>query len=194
MRNEDKNYGGTREKLILAGLEELNEYGLHNFSSRRVAKKCGVSSAAPYKHFKDTHAFIAEILQYINDQYFARQKQTLERFAEYDSRRQLLESALDYIRFLVENPQFRRIITQNYRGSDEEFQALRGSLSVPIYRIMARYCRDVDMRSDVRRRKTFLFRSIIYGAAMSFDNGEMAYNEENMAMVSELLDREFTLP
>ena len=52
----------TREALILAGLEELNEYGIQHFSTRRVAKACGMSCAAPYKHFKDSHEFIAEIL------------------------------------------------------------------------------------------------------------------------------------
>ena len=51
----------TREALILAGLEELNEYGIQHFSTRRVAKACGMSCAAPYKHFKDSHEFIAAI-------------------------------------------------------------------------------------------------------------------------------------
>ena len=50
----------TREQLILAGVEELNRYGIRGFSTRRVAKQCGVSCAAPYKHFKDTHEVIAE--------------------------------------------------------------------------------------------------------------------------------------
>ena len=45
----------TRDRLIQAGLEELNQYGVQHFSTRRVAKVCGVSCAAPYKHFKDTH-------------------------------------------------------------------------------------------------------------------------------------------
>ena len=68
---------GTRERLILAGVEELNAYGVQHFSTRRVAKACGVSCAAPYKHFKDTHAFIAEILGYINRQYDAEQRVVL---------------------------------------------------------------------------------------------------------------------
>ena len=63
----------TREALILAGLEELNEYGIQHFSTRRVAKACGMSCAAPYKHFKDSHEFIAEILGYINRLYDAEQ-------------------------------------------------------------------------------------------------------------------------
>ena len=63
----------TREALILAGLEELNEYGIQHFSTRRVAKAFGMSCAAPYKHFKDSHEFIAEILGYINRLYDAEQ-------------------------------------------------------------------------------------------------------------------------
>jgi AcrR family transcriptional regulator len=59
---ENENQGGTREQLIRAGLQELNEYGIQNFSTRRVAKRCGVSCATPYKHFKDTQEFIAAIL------------------------------------------------------------------------------------------------------------------------------------
>lgn len=76
---ENRRGKSTRETLILAGLEELNEYGVQHFSTRRVAKACGVSCAAPYKHFKDSHEFIAEILGYINRQYDAEQRVVLEK-------------------------------------------------------------------------------------------------------------------
>ena len=48
-----------REELILAGIEEINIHGANDFSVRRVAEACHVSSAAPYKHFKDKKEFIA---------------------------------------------------------------------------------------------------------------------------------------
>ena len=50
------------------------------------------------------------------------------------------------------------------------------------------------MPPDVRKRKTFIVRSIIYTAAMFFDNGELEYNEENMQMMHDMLEREFDLP
>lgn len=62
-----------------------------------MAKKCGVSCAAPYKHFKDTKEFIAQILNYINQMYNERQKKTLQKYAHCDSRTQLLQVSLDYI-------------------------------------------------------------------------------------------------
>lgn len=195
MDNDSQNSGGnTREQLILAGLEELNRHGIQNFSTRRVAKKCKVSCAAPYKHFEDTQAFIAEIFGYMNRMYYEQQKKTLEKYANCDSKKQLLEVSLDYIRFLVEHPEFRRVIMQNYKDCGEEYRCLRGQLSVETYRVVSRYCEDVHMPDDVRKRKTFIIRSIIYGAAFFFDNGELAYTEENMNMVAAMLEREFDLP
>ena len=192
----EKTNGGkdTRALLIQAGLEELNEYGVAHFSSRRVAKKCGVSSAAPYKHFKDVDAFIAAILEHIIEKYYTRLEKVLETYADCDSGRQLVEVALDYIRFLTEYPEFRRVIMQNYRFSDQKFQDLWGNISIQIYRVAARYSRDVNMPPEVQRRKTFMIRSIIYGAAMFIDQGTMPRGEESMDLARAMLERELDLP
>jgi hypothetical protein len=106
----------------------------------------------------------------------------------------LLQVSLDYLRFLTEYPELRRVIMQNFKDCDPAFRSLRGQLSYQLYKVVARYCRDVNMPDDVRKRKTFLVRSILYGAALFFDNGEMEYNQENMDMVAAMLDREFDLP
>lgn len=185
---------GTRERLILAGVEELNAYGVQHFSTRRVAKACGVSCAAPYKHFKDTHAFIAEILGYINRQYDAEQHVLLEKYEDASAREQLVQVSLHYIRFLTEHPAFRRIVMQNFQNCDEEYRVLRGQMSIKTYEVVSRYCAEVKMSPEVRKRKTFIVRAIIYSAALFFDNGELEYNEENMEQVRALLEREFDLP
>lgn len=185
---------GTRERLILAGVEELNAYGVQHFSTRRVAKACGVSCAAPYKHFKDTHAFIAEILGYINRQYDAEQHVLLEKYKDASAREQLVQVSLHYIRFLTEHPAFRRIVMQNFQNCDEEYRVLRGQMSIKTYEVVSRYCAEVKMSPEVRKRKTFIVRAIIYSAALFFDNGELKYNEENMEQVRALLEREFDLP
>ena len=118
----------------------------------------------------------------------------LATYADCDSRRQLVEVALDYIRFLTEYPEFRRVIMQNYRFSDQKFQDLWGNISIQIYRVAARYSRDVNMPPEARRRKTFMIRSIIYGAAMFIDQGTMPRGEESMDLVRAMLERELDLP
>lgn len=184
----------TREQLILAGLDELNEYGIRHFSTRRVAKRCGVSCATPYKHFTDSHEFIAEIFGYINGLYLAQQEALLHRVRELSTREQLVEVSVNYIRFLTDYPVFRRIIMQNFQACDEEYRVLRGKLSTRTYEVVSRYCEEVGMPEDVRKRKTFIVRAIIYSAALFFDNGELEYTEENIQKVRELLEREFDLP
>lgn len=184
----------TRDLLIRAGLEELSEYGAAHFSSRRVAKKCGVSSAAPYKHFKDVDAFIAAILKHVITTYSARQEELLEAFADCDSRRQLLEVALDYIRFLTEYPEVRRALMQSSRYSGPEYQNLQGNISIQIYRVAARYSRDINLSPEARRRKTFMIRSIIYGAAAFIDQGSMPRGEESIELAKAMLERELDLP
>lgn len=186
--------GGMREKLILAGVDEINEFGIRNFSTRRVAKRCGVSCAAPYKHFKDSHEFIAEIFGYMNGIYEQRQREVIGRYAACGTQTLLIEISLEYIRFLVEHPEFRRIVMQRFDDCGEEYRCLRGRLSEKTYEIVSRYCREVGMPEEVRRRKTFIVRAVIYSAAMFFDNGELEYSEKSMETVRALLVREFELP
>ena len=76
---------------------------------------------------------------------------------------------------------------------DKEFSVLRGKLSKPTYMLVSKYCEEVHMPSDVRRRKTFVVRSLIYGASLMFDNGELEYNDDNMNFVAYSIDREFDL-
>ena len=55
-----KEYVDTKSALIRAGLKELRENGYNNFSIRRVAADCGISCAAPYRHFKNKGEFVLE--------------------------------------------------------------------------------------------------------------------------------------
>ena len=58
-----------RERLILAGIQEIEARGIQNFSMRQVANACGVSCAAPYKHFQDKNDLILSIVLYIQQQW-----------------------------------------------------------------------------------------------------------------------------
>ena len=60
--------------------------------------------------------------------------------------------------------------------------------------MVLKYCKQVGMPIEVRERKLYVVRSLIYGAALMFDNKEMRYNESNLQYVREMIDREFDLP
>ena len=183
----------VRDQLILEGIRELNEYGYQDFSVRRIAATCQLSCAAPYKHFKDKHSFVAAIVEYIGEQWRQRQEALVQRFPG-STRRQLVEISVDYVRFLVENPYFRSTIMLRDDDFDKEFARPKGRLSPLAGELVIRYCAEAGMPEDVRHFKLYVVRSLIYGAALMFDNGEMAYTEENLRLVWEAIDREFTIP
>ncbi|NCB74314.1 MAG: TetR/AcrR family transcriptional regulator [Clostridia bacterium] len=183
----------VREQLILAGIEEINQYGLQGFSVRRIAAKCGVSCAAPYKHFEDRQSYFAAIIEYINGLWHDRQKAILTEVPD-NTRKHLVEISLDYVRFLVENPHFRSIIMLKDEGFDSVYQNMRGQLSELSRGLIIRHCEEANIPENIAKRKIYIIRSLIYGAALMFDNGEMAYNDENMGFVEYSIDREFDLP
>lgn len=183
---------GIRERLLLAGIDDINKNGVQDFSVRRVAGACGVSCAAPYKHFEDKPAFLAAIVDYIDSLWKARKEKVLKKYPT-GSRRQLAEVSLEYVRFLVENPHFRSIIM----GKDDEFDLRRGrakgQVSGLTQSLIEDYCRSTGMPEQTKRLKTYVVRSLIFGAAFMFDSGELEYNEENMSLVAYAIEREFDL-
>lgn len=54
-------HGNLREALIAAALELIGDRGPAGFTFAEVARSAGVSTAAPYRHFRDRNALIAEI-------------------------------------------------------------------------------------------------------------------------------------
>ncbi len=59
--NDNYHHGDLKNALIQAGIEILSKEGMQALSLRNVAKKAGVSHAAPYAHFTDKQALVAAI-------------------------------------------------------------------------------------------------------------------------------------
>ena len=183
----------NREALIDAGIAEINLRGLTGFSMRHAAEVCGVSCAAPAKHFGDKNGFIAAIIKKLIKQWHDIQRDIVEQSGG-DIRKALVESCVEYVKFLVENPHFISIITVRDEEFDSVYRDMRFELSYATGRMVLKYCKQVGMPVEVRNRKLYVVRSLIYGAALMFDNHEMKYNEKNLQFVRESVDREFDLP
>ena len=192
METERRKEGlSARERLILSGIAEIEENGLQDFSIRRVAEACGVSCAAPYKHFKNRQEFVEAIIEYVYERW-GEQRERLAAEAPEDKRRQLVKISVGFVRFLHENPSFRSIIM--LRDSDAEGGApMLLRLTEGSREIVRQYCAEVGMAPEVRRRKVFVVRSLIYGAALMLDSGELPDDEAGFAMAEAMIEREFDL-
>ena len=184
--------GSIKEKLIHEGLREIADNGVQGFSMRRVASVCGVSCAAPYKHFRDKEEFFAALVDYIAGIWQERQEAVLANCPS-DNRSRLVAISVEYVRFLVENPHVRSLIMTQYTKFDEVYSNMRSRMSIKSSRILAEYCREVGMPPQVYRRKIMVVRSLIFGAALLFDSGELEYNEESLKDLEYNISREFDL-
>jgi AcrR family transcriptional regulator len=54
-------HGNLREAMVQAALQLIRDNGPAGFSFAEVARLVGVSGAAPYRHFRDRNALIAEV-------------------------------------------------------------------------------------------------------------------------------------
>ena len=179
-----------REELILAGIDEINIHGANGFSFRRVAEACQVSSAAPYKHFKDKKEFITAIIDYVNDRWAARQEEIV-RNCDGSLREQIIEISLGYIRFLMEEPSYRSVLMLKNEQFDNLYHKKRtqfGSLSQTLEHELFEAS---GFSQDVWKRKLLICRSIIFGSVFLLDAGEFEYNEQTMEHIRYTLNREF---
>jgi AcrR family transcriptional regulator len=98
-------HGNLREALIKATLDLISERGVSGFSFSEAARLAGVSSAAPYRHFRDRNALMADVAR----EGFARFAAALERawnFGRPDPLTAFENVGRAYLAFAREEPAF----------------------------------------------------------------------------------------
>ena len=172
----EKNYDKTREHLLVAGIQEIEKHGLSEFSLRRVAAACGVSCAAPYKHFKNKDEFVLEIIRYIGNRWKMLEAQVLHIF-ENDPQQQITELCMAYIKFWIANPNFRSILLMNPRQMDEAQKSAKADIDKTMIDLILAYS-----ANDAPKR-LYEIRSLIFGALLMLENGEMQNDEQSLQLI-----------
>ena len=155
----------TREKLILAGMEEIRLHGIQGFSLRRAAKSCGVSCAAPYKHFSDKEEIFSAMVSYVNEKWRSRLKEKLI-VSSHSVENVIADTAVDYVDFLCSNPHFRSVLMIKETGLDSPISIQSVGLSIPVKRLFVIYGRKKGLDGAELRSRIFMIRSLIYGATI----------------------------
>jgi AcrR family transcriptional regulator len=96
-------HGDLRTALLAAAEQELIEKGIEGFTLRGVAKRAGVSHAAPAHHFRDTGDLLTALAVVAAQRFYATMKAKQERSAQ-DPRSQFIASGQGYIEFALANP------------------------------------------------------------------------------------------
>ncbi len=151
----------VRTRLIISGINELEEHGINDFSLRRAALAAQVSCAAPYRHFRDKDEFIREIIKFIASR-FELLCREIEAVFKFDLRRKIIELAVANLRFWIANHNYRSVLmTVAQRGSEglSDFDA-------PLVLAIEEYCKKKEADPELKK---YITRALIYGSLMLTD-------------------------
>jgi AcrR family transcriptional regulator len=100
-------HGDLRTALVLAAIELLEASGESELSLRAVARRAGVSAAAPYRHYADREALVSAVAA-------VGYRELAERLASAhpspSTPEQLASVAIAYVQFALERPALFRIM------------------------------------------------------------------------------------
>ena len=178
----------VRERLIIASIRELEIHGLNDFSLRRVAVACGVSCAAPYRHFKDKDELILEIIRYINRQWTLLQDQIKAVFAN-DDLKCLVEIGVAHIRFWIANPKFRSILLLDDPIPNSARHIERNKISSGIDEMVHAYCQKCGISQGMSTQMAYAFQALIYGSVLMLGNQELSNDDTTFGMIRTQLEK-----
>jgi AcrR family transcriptional regulator len=96
-------HGDLRNALVEVGLRLLRDEGPEALSLREVAKRAGVSHAAPYRHFKDKEALLTELARQGFEELRAQVDAAIAGHA--DPKARLRAAMASYAAFGTQNPE-----------------------------------------------------------------------------------------
>jgi AcrR family transcriptional regulator len=162
-------HGDLRRALTGAALDLISEKGPKGFTLTEVARRAGVSTAAPYRHFTDK----SDLLATVAELGFQRLYDALRAAPDGpDSRHHLIELGRAYLRWALEHPAFYLVMFgaevkgADHPGLDRAFEA---AFSVLLEAIDAAITDGVLPNRDARAMAGALW-AVVHGAA-SLDIG-----------------------
>jgi AcrR family transcriptional regulator len=159
-------HGDLRAALLDAALEVLEEDGATALSLRAVARRAGVSYAAPYRHYADREALVSAIAA-------VGYRELAERLGAAhpapSTPDQLTDVAVAYVRFAVERPAlFRVMFSEPCDRDNDERVAATAAVTLYLREIVAR----CFPRSDPEALAPAIW-ALVHGLAFLYLDGKL---------------------
>jgi AcrR family transcriptional regulator len=159
-------HGNLRQALVRAALELLEESGETALSLRAVARRAGVSPAAPYRHYADREALVSAIAA-------VGYRELAERLAAAhpspSTPEQLASVAIAYVEFALERPAlFRIMFGEPCDRDDNERVAATAAVSAYVRSIAQR----TFPQADVDAVATAIW-ALVHGLAFLYLDGKL---------------------
>ena len=190
MSKEQYHHGALKKDLILKGLQLLNKEGYEGLSLRKVAVLCGVSHAAPYKHFKNKDELISVITQEVADS-FAASLETAVQLYSFDPEKQLIELGKQYVKFMVENPDYLKFLffsTNNCPVFVKETFSYEANSCFDILKKCAEeYFSSIKLSNNNIISDTLSMWSLVHGITVLVVNKSIVYEGDYLQLVEKMI-------
>lgn len=191
MERETYHHKDLKQELIKNGLILLNNEGFVGFSLRRVATMCGVSNNAPYKHFKDKDELINAIINEVWTKFHMALLESTEFYID-DPKLQIVGMGKQYVRFMVENPEYLKLtFLSDYASSvlieNGDFCKCEDSTFSIFKECAERYFKSINLEPDLYMIRTMAMWSMVHGIAILIAKKAIIYNGDYIDLAERMI-------
>jgi AcrR family transcriptional regulator len=169
-------HGNLREALIKAALDLISEKGPAGFTFAEAARAAGVSPAAPYRHFRDRDALIADVAR-LGFQAFAKALESAWGAGQPNARVAFERVGRAYLQFARKEPAyFAAMFESGLAEADYPEMAVEGERAFSVLRSACEVL--VETMPKARRPPAMMMAlhiwSLSHGIASLFARGDRA--------------------
>jgi AcrR family transcriptional regulator len=169
-------HGNLREALVEAAIALVEEGGPENVSLREAAKRTGVSSGAPFRHFPNRTALMTAVAEEAMRRLRAGIDGALERSMEKDPLLRFREMGDAYLKWAVDNPAYLRVISDRRLIEFDSSESLQND-NDHLQRIMLELLEQADARGYLRTSEPnsipLVARALSYGLVRMYIDGHL---------------------
>lgn len=169
-------HGNLKEDLILATLSLIEENGPENVSLREVAKRAGVSSGAPFRHFPDRAALMTAVAEEAMMRFKMEVDSRLEETKSIDPLIRFRAVGYAYLHWAIKNPSHFLVISNRRLIHFEASKILR-DINAEIQQTMMECLNEARekglLRTNDISQLPLIARAVSYGLARMYVDGHL---------------------
>jgi AcrR family transcriptional regulator len=170
-------HGNLREALIEATLSIIEKGGPQKVTVREVAKRAGVSSGAPFRHFPNRTALMTAVAEEAQRRLRIEIDDALNKTTIDDPLARLRAIGAAYLRWAIRNPTHFQVVSTRNLIDYERSEFLRrdnDDIRTLMDRLMDEARRRGPLRSDDVPLIRLAGRALVYGLARMYVDGHFA--------------------